>query len=215
MHFDPGWNPDREARQLAVELMRHSQAPAGQCGLRFGDLSTAIDGWMLRVGSAIDQDAFVTQHVDVPHDLGSCGEVVATLLGHGSLRSRPVVVLAAHLDREPRRAFEETSAGPRTNVEGHVRAEGSAVRQVHQERGIVRVRPAGACASGVVAHGDEDLAGRAARQVARRRHHHQLPPDQLGLLVLRQAVKIIHGGHALRPHSQMLAPATDATALPT
>src|SRR5438045_1543135 len=84
----------------------HSDAPTGDRRLRVGDVAGSKHDGLCRVGGAVAGDRF-RDRIDVPDDLRSGGEVIDALRGHLVLGRVAIVVLAAHLDGERWRTFDE------------------------------------------------------------------------------------------------------------
>jgi hypothetical protein len=119
--------------------------------------------------------------------------------GRSLPRPEAVITLVADLHREDRRSDEEAHARPGSRVEGRVRAERGPVGQGHDESRIVGIGPARSSTASVVEEAGVDRAGGAARQIAGRRHLHQLFVHDL-CLPAPGGAEISHGGPRVRLH---------------
>ena len=59
---------------------------------------------------AVDADLFGAEHINVPDDLGACGEVVGALLGQFTLGGGAVIIFAPNFYGEGRCSIEEFAA---------------------------------------------------------------------------------------------------------
>src|SRR5215470_10618697 len=100
-----------------------------------------IDGRFIRICCPIDSDHFIFEHINIPHHQRARSEIVRALLRHITLGFRTVIAFTSYFDRKDWCSLQKFSSGSWAYVEGGVWAEGSAVRQVNDESGIVSVSP--------------------------------------------------------------------------
>src|SRR5215469_13262189 len=119
---------------------------------------------IVRVTRPIDSDDFLAKHVHVPHHLGAGGEIVAALGSYLPFGGGTVVAFAAHLDGKGGSALQEFASRSRTHIISHIRAEGPAAREVHNESDVVPISSAQARPASMTMQRDKYLSGRTTGQ---------------------------------------------------
>src|SRR5918997_4802290 len=164
--------------------------PSRQGRFCFGHVVALIGCWLVRFVGAVDAHNALVQYVDVPHHQGTSGEVVGPFFRHLLLGSLTVIVLAADFRGEDRSAVQELPASQGTRVEGGVRAERAAMRQVHRKSDVVGESIVASRAPLVITEADVDLTACSTGNSAGQRHKHYLPVYQLRLAGLLDPVQI-------------------------